>query len=87
MIQAGQASTAIMGNSVLETTPYDPALYPLETHQERLWHPVYFQTVGECVQIIMYMSDVQMTNPAIALEAFELQGLILYTQPTSARLE
>jgi hypothetical protein len=87
MIQGGTASTAIMGNSVLETSPYNPSLYPLEQYQKRLWHPIYFQSVGECIQIVMYMSAAQMTNPNISLSDFVLEGLILYTQPTSARLE
>jgi hypothetical protein len=87
MIQGGQASGAIMGNNILETSPYDPVLYPLEQFQQRLWHPVYFQSVGESIQIVMYLSAAQMTNPAIALEDFELEGLVLFTQPTSARLE
>lgn len=87
MIQGGTASTAIMGTSVLQTTPYEAIYYPLEQYQERLWHPIYFQSFGECIQIVMYLSQQQMTNPAIALEDFELEALILFTQPTSQRLQ
>ena len=87
MIQAGQASTAIMGNSVLETFAYDPFYYPLETYQDRLWHPVYFQTSGNCIQLYLYMTPAQMTNPKISLEAFELDGMILYTQATASRMQ
>ncbi len=85
MIQEGNASGSIMGNSILETTPY--ALYPLEAFQDLLWHPIYFQTSGQFVQIAMYYSPQQISNPSIAWEDFELQALTLYTQPTSQRLE
>ncbi len=85
MLEEGNASGSIMGNSILETTPY--ALYPLEAIQDLLWHPVYFQTTGQFVQIGIFYSPQQITNPAIAWEDFELQALTLYTQPTSQRLE
>lgn len=85
MIQEGNASGSIMGNSILETTPY--ALYPLEALQDLLWHPVYFQTSAEFVQIAMYYSPQQITNPDIAWEDFQLQALTLFTQPTTQRLE
>lgn len=85
MIQEGINNGSIMGNSILETTPY--ALYPLEAFQDILWHPIYFQTTGEFVQIAIYYSPDQIANPAIAWEDFQLQALTLHTQPTSQRLE
>lgn len=85
MIQGGTDTGAIMGNNVLETFPY--ALVPLEAFQDRLWHPIYFQVEAETIQIFMYFTDTQMTDPAIAFEDFTLEGLILYTQPTSQRLQ
>ncbi len=85
MIEEGNATGSIMGNSILETAPY--ALYPLEAYQELLWHPVYFQTSGQFVQIAIFMSPEQITNPSIAWSDFELQALTLYTQPTTQRLE
>ncbi len=78
---------ASMGNGVLETKPYPAAFYPLEQYQERLWHPVYFQTEGECIQINMYFSNAQMITPTISLSDFELEGLVLHTQATSNRLQ
>lgn len=87
MIEEGQATGSIMGTGVLETFPYNPAIYPFEQEQDRLWHSIYFQTSGECIQIFMHMNDTQMRNSTIAWENFELQGLILYTQATSDRMQ
>ncbi len=85
MINAGVATGTLMGTGILQTSPY--ALYPLEQEQERLWHPVYFQTTGQCVQLYMTMSITQITNPDISWEDFQLEGMILYCNPTSQRLE
>lgn len=86
-------TTIIQGNGVLDTSPY--ALYPLEQYQDRLWHPSYLSGEGECVQLRLYMSDdaalpaddTQIRNPDIAFSEFELNALVLHTQPTSSRLE
>jgi hypothetical protein len=84
--QGGPSGTnMLMGNNVLETYPYPTV--PLESQQTRLWHPVYFQTEGECIQIQISMSDEQITNPVIAYDDFELQGMILHTMPTTSRLQ
>ena len=87
MLQAGIDTGAIMGSGVLETSPYDPLYYPLEQFQNRLWHSVYFQSSGECIQINIYMSDTQMRTPAISLSDFQCDGMALLCQPTSSRLE
>lgn len=85
MIDEGTATNTIMGTGVLETNPYPD--FPLEVEQDRLWHPVYFQTQGESVQIFISLSDEQIRNPEIAFEDFQLEGLVLYTQPTTSRLQ
>ena len=87
MIQEGMDTGAIMGDNVLETHPYDPILYPFEQVQDRLWHPIYFQTDGECIQIAIYMNYNQMTTPSITWSDFQLEGIILHTQNTSERLQ
>lgn len=56
---------------------------PLESGQQRLWHPVYFLGEGQNVQIYISMSDEQMVVPNIVESNFELEGLILFTRPTS----
>lgn len=86
--QGGSApgTNSIMGTNILETRPYPINLAPLEQVQERLWHPIYFQSDGSCIQIIIYMSDTQMFNNAIAWEDFEIDAMILYCSPTSSRM-
>jgi len=87
MIEEGTATNTIMGNNILETTPYDATLYPFEQQQKRLTHPVYFQSSGISIQFVMYMTQQQMTTPSIAFADFELEGIVLYTQPTSDRMQ
>lgn len=87
MIQDGQATNAILGNNILETHAYDPAIAPFEAVQDRLWHPVYFQSDGECIQIRIYMNNDQMLAITSAMADFELEGMILHTQPTTSRLQ
>ena len=80
-------TNSLMSNGVLETRPYDITLYPLEQYQERLWHPIYFQSTGECIQIFMFMSDVQLSQLKIAFSPFELDAVLLHTAMSSARLQ
>lgn len=80
-------TNSMMGTSILETHPYAYAPNTLEQSQENLWHPVYFQTDGTCVQIEMYFSSEQITDEDIAFSSFEISGICLYTQPTTARLQ
>ena len=75
----------MMGTSILETSPYP--LIPLEIIQERLWHAVYFQAEGTCINITISMSFDQMKVPAYALSDFQLEGLVLHTQKISLRLQ
>ncbi len=81
LVQDGASTGAIMGTSVLETTPYP--LYPLEATQERLWHPLYFGTDGECIQFRIYYTNDQMTDPNVVFEDFQLHAMALYAQATS----
>ncbi len=81
----GQASGALLGNGVLETTPY--SLIPLESIQERLWHPVYPMCNGEYIQLNIYMTDEQLRDSLIAWSDFELHAMIFYAQKCSSRLQ
>lgn len=87
MLDEATGTGAIQGDGVLETYPYNPSLYPLEQYQDRLWHAIYFQTEGECIQLSIYMNPSQMTVPAIAFSDFELEGMVLHTKPTTSRLQ
>src|SRR5271165_4034404 len=73
MLQEGSDTGSLQGTGVLETSPYNPLYYPLEQEQDRLWHPIYFQTEGECIQIFIYMSPAQMGDPDISLSDFEIE--------------
>lgn len=84
MIAQAQATGAITGDSVLETSPY--ALSSFEQQQERLWHPVYFYGEGETVQFRFYLSNDQATNTDIAESDFQLHAMIINAEPTSARI-
>jgi hypothetical protein len=79
------ATQSLTGTGVLETSPY--TLYPLEQQQSRLWHPVYFQSDGECIQINIYMSPIQICDPRVAFEDFELEAIVLHTKIASSRLQ
>lgn len=87
LVSQGLQSGAQLGTSILETSPYPVQYYPLEQTQERLWHPVYFQSDGEFIQIIIYLSPAQQSNVEITFSDFELEALTLYTQPTRSRME
>lgn len=84
MISQATLTGAMVGTSVLETSPY--ALAPYEQQQDRLWHPIYFFAEGETVQFRFYLSPDQITVPVIAESDFELHALIAYATSTSSRL-
>lgn len=85
MVNQGSASGSIMGTSVLETFPYPDV--PFELVQDLVWHPIYFQTQGEFIQIQIYLNDLQLRTPAIANSEFTIEGMVLHTQATSTRLQ
>jgi hypothetical protein len=87
MLDQAAGTGALQGTGVLETSPYNPLYYPLEQVQDRLWHPIYFQTEGECIQLFIYMTQDQMVVPDIAFSLFELEGMVLHTMATTGRLE
>jgi hypothetical protein len=68
------------GTNTLETTAYP--LYPFEQLQTRLWHTVYFDTQGECIQLKIFLAPDQLFDLDIAWEDFQLEGMMLYVQPT-----
>jgi hypothetical protein len=82
-----QDTNTIMGTGVLETGPYPNNFYPLEAFQNRLWHPIYLQVDGECIQINITMSPIQICTQSSAFADFQIEGMILHTTPTSARLQ
>jgi hypothetical protein len=87
MREAADQTDTIMGTSVLETSAYDPLIYPFELTQSLLWHPVYLQSSGTTIQLGLYFNPDQMINPNVSLSDFELQGMLLVTQRCSSRLQ
>ncbi len=76
----GQLTGAALGTNILETSPY--ALVPQEQQQQRLWHRVYCQSDGSFIQIRLYWTQEEMMTPAISLEGFNLEGMVLNCTPT-----
>lgn len=83
--EGAELSGAALGDNSITTAPYD--LYPYEKTQDTLWHPGYLQAGGENVSIKIFLTDEQMVDPEKSLVDLEIQGMILLTQATSARLE
>lgn len=81
----GMATGAMIGTGVLETSPY--ALSTFEQSQVRLWHPLYFQAEGECVQLRIYMSYLETITQNIAWSGFELHAMTFFATRTSSRLQ
>lgn len=71
----------LFGTNELETAPYTGNL--LEATQQRLYHPMYFQSEGEVVQFRIYLSDGQMIDDLKPFENFELESMVIHAMPTS----
>lgn len=84
-ITSGSATNALLGSGTLETSPY--VLSSFEQLQERVWHPLYFQADGECIQLRMYMTEAQMLDNGIAESDFQLNSMIFHATPTASRLQ
>jgi len=78
MINEAQSTNSIMGTGVLETYAYPAYYYPLEQNQQRLVHPIYFQTTGTCVQLNFYQTPTQLGNANIATSDFQLDAITLF---------
>ena len=99
LLQDSIANGVIMGNGNLETFPYT-AFYPYEATASRVWHPVYFQAEGECVQFQITMSDQQMMTVISVADShggfsytgptfvdFQLNAICIFAQSTSNRFQ
>lgn len=85
MVDDANGTGALLGNNILETSPYLTS--NLEQSQNRLWHPIYFQSQGECIQLNMYFERLQWINPAISWSDFQMEAMLLHTQSMNNRLE
>ncbi|MGD0331231.1 MAG: hypothetical protein ABSB40_12450 [Nitrososphaeria archaeon] len=84
MVKDGATTGTLMGTSVLQTYAYPDV--PIEYTSTRLWHPLYFQVDGECIQFEIYLSQAQITNTLIAFQDFWLEGMVLHCMPVRSRL-
>lgn len=88
MVDEGEITGAIVGNSILETSPYmSGAVYlePSEQYQNQLWHTVHLNASGNNVKLRFILKDAQMTDEDIAESMFTLNGMILYTEMDGKR--
>lgn len=82
MVEQGLINGSLLGNNVLETSPYPEDLAPNEQIQDQLWHTIYMQSQGETVQFNIYMTHDQMMTDVIAFSDIEINAIILYTNRT-----
>lgn len=85
LLSSGSATGAILGDSVLKTSPFD--LYPLENSQDRLWHAVYFQAEGQTIQLRFFHTPAQLSTLKIVHSGFELHAMLFHAIPGSNRLD
>lgn len=78
---------SILGTSILSTAAYDVNFSPLEQIQNKLWHVVYTNLSGSTFQFELTFNEEQITNELIAAADFDLEAIVLYVSPSSARLE
>lgn len=76
------SSGAIIGNNIIETTPY--TLAETEQYQDRFWHSVTFQATGEVIQLHIYLSDTQLKavedSDYVAFQDIQINGMIFFTR-------
>ena len=87
ILNSAISNNAIQGTGIVETSPYNPAYYPYEQYQERLWHPSYLNAEGNAIQFRIYLSDTEMVNFGVVTAPFQLHAMAIYTQATRDRLE
>lgn len=78
----------LLGTSTLDTFPYDDinnpdAPFNYELTSRRIWHPVYFNAEGSCIQLWLTQTDTQMRNIEIRTSPFQLHAICIFAQPTS----
>ena len=77
---------ALIGTGTLDTFPYTTTI-PFEQYQTRLWHPLYIQAEGECIQLYLTMNDVQMRDLDVWQSNFQLHAMLFNANKTSSRLQ
>ncbi len=83
MVSEESSTSSNIGNNVLETRAYiSGASYviPLEEYQDKLWHEVNINALGNFVKLKITLSDTQMLDEDIAESMFTLNGMVLNTE-------
>jgi len=77
-INSGNITGASLGTNIIELYGNN-VLNPLDVYKKLLWKTIYFQALGDYVNINITLTDEQMIDEESAFSKFELQGMILYT--------
>lgn len=77
---------AIVGTAVLETRPYDPAIFPQEQIQDKVWHTVNYNVQGSTFQFFISLNDSQMLIPDNSETEFKLHAFCIHITTGNARL-
>ena len=99
--ESGQVSIQTLSGSgdivtdtqMLTTFPYSNTFYPMEQYQESLWHTIYPNSYGAFLQFNITLIDnqdidlSQIRNVDIADSDFVLNSMMIFTSPTSSRLQ
>lgn len=89
-VEQGAATGALLGNSILETSPYE--LEDYENQQARLWHTLYFQAEGNVIQLEIYWTEDQYKVPLNEendyawMDDLQIHAFLLYVTNASTRL-
>lgn len=78
----GEGTGALLGQGTLDTFAYNDA----EEDSSRVWHPVYLQADGECIQMKLNMDDAQMMDVDIREADFELHAMVIFARPSAQYL-
>ena len=84
MMEQAEATGTLLGSTTLDLDKYE--LAPMEEFQERVWHSMYTQAEGECIQLRIYYSDDQLYLDEARLP-FTLHAMIFQAQPTALQLQ
>ena len=91
-LMASGITGTLIGTGTLDTYPYtttnSASIGDLEADSERIWHPVYFQAMGNAIQLQFTMNYAQMINPNISYYPdFQLHALCFTAKKLGDRLE
>lgn len=74
------ATNSVTSVPIIECSPF--AAVPYEQFQQRFWRRMYYNVTGETIQIVFSWDRVQVVNPQIVFNDFQLNAMIFYVRPT-----